>query len=124
MKYFLYLIFIFNSALGYTQQAELKFSDKVHRSGKVAEGEQLKYTYQFTNIGDTPLLFLKYEVACPCTVVTLPEAPILPGEKADVLVEFDTTDKIGYQDRTVTIYSNALKSPHEIRFTINVKIQN
>ena len=93
----------------------------MHRSGKVLEGEVLLYTYQFNNDGDAPLIFLKYEVACPCTVVKLPEAPILPGKKADVFVEFDTKDKIGYQDRTVTIYSNALKSPHEIRFTVNVK---
>ena len=95
--------------------------DKVHRSGKVIEGEILQYTYQFTNSGDDPLIFLKYEVACPCTVVTLPEAPILPGEESTVFVQFDSKDKIGYQDRTVTIYSNALKSPHEIRFTVNVK---
>ena len=124
MKYFLYLIFILNSALGYAQQAELKFTDKVHRSGKVIEGEQLDYTYRFTNNGDAPLIFLKYEVACPCTVVNLPEAPILPGVDATILVRFDTTDKIGYQDRTVTIYSNALKSPHELRFTANVKNKN
>lgn len=106
------------------QQAELKFSDKVHRSGKVIEGELLQYNYQFTNNGDAPLIFLKYEVACPCTVVNLPEAPILPGEEAAIFVQFDTTDKIGYQDRTVTIYSNALNSPHEIRFTANVKNEN
>lgn len=124
MKYFLLLIFVFNSALGYAQKAELKFTDKIHRSGKIIEGEKIHYTYQFTNNGNAPLIFLKYEVACLCTVVKLPEAPILPGEKEDVLVEFDTTDKIGYQDRTVTIYSNAVKSPHEIRFTINVINKN
>jgi len=121
MKHFLFLIFIFNSALSFSQQAELKFSDKVHRFGKAIEGEQLQHDYQFINNGDAPLVFLKYEVACPCTVVSLPEAPILPGKEATVLVQFDTTDKIGYQDRTVTIYSNAHESPHEIRFTVNVK---
>ena len=121
MKYLLLLIFIFNSALGYAQQAELKFSDKIHRFGKVIEGEQLQYNYQFTNNGDAPLVFLKYEVACPCTIAIMPEAPILPGEDSNILLKFDTTDKIGYQDRTVKIYSNASESPHEIRFTVNVK---
>lgn len=121
MKILLLFIFLINSALSLAQQAELKFTDKVHRSGKVIEGEQLQYAYQFTNSGDAPLIFLKYEVACPCTVVTLPEAPVLPGEESTVSVQFDSKGKIGYQDRTVTIYSNALKSPHEIRFTVNVK---
>jgi hypothetical protein len=120
MRITLLLIFIFNSALSFSQQAELKFKDKVHRFGKVNEGVQLSYAYRFTNTGDTPLIFLKYDVACVCTVVDFPEAPVLPGENGLVLVQFDTSGKIAYQDREITIYSNAIKSPHKIRFTVNV----
>jgi hypothetical protein len=115
------LILFFNSALGFSQQAELKFKDKVHRFGKVIEGDQLQYSYRFTNSGKTPLIFLKYDVACTCTIVTFPEAPVLPGEDGLILVQFDTKGKIAYQDRRITIYSNALESPHNIRFTVNVK---
>jgi len=115
------LIFIFNSALGISQQAELKFKDKIHRFGKVTEGVQLKYAFRFVNTGDAPLNFYKYKVACSCTVIEFPEAPINPGEEGDVLLRFDTNGKIAYQDRTVSIYSNAIKSPTEIRFTVTVK---
>jgi hypothetical protein len=114
------LIFIFNSALGFSQQAELKFKDKVHRFGKANEGVQLEFSYRFVNTGNAPLIFYKYEVACACTIVGFPEVPILPGEEGLVLVQFDSNGKIAYQDREITIYSNALKSPHKIRFTVNV----
>jgi hypothetical protein len=114
------LIFIFNSALGFSQQAELKFKDKVHRFGKTDEGVQLEFAYRFVNIGDAPLIFHKYQVACTCTIVVFPEAPVLPGEEGLVLVQFDSNGKIAYQDREITIYSNSLKSPHKIRFTVNV----
>jgi len=107
--------------LGISQQAELLFKDKIHRFGKVAEGTQLEYFYRFSNKGDAPLIFYKYNVACKCTVVDLPNAPVLPGEEGVVIVRFDTNGKIAYQDRVVTVYSNAIKSPHEIRFTVNVK---
>ena len=123
MRLNLLLIFIFNSALGFSQQAELKFKDKVHRFGKVEEGAQLDYSYRFTNTGNAPLIFYKYEAACACTIIDFPDAPILPGEKGVVSVSFDTKGKIAYQDRNVTIYSNALKSPHDIRFTVYVKTE-
>lgn len=121
MRTIVLLFVIFNSALGFSQQAELKFKDKVHRFGKVDEGVQLNYSYRFTNTGDAPLIFYKYETSCTCTIVDFPDAPIIPGENGMLTVSFNTIGKIAYQDRIVTIFSNALKSPHEIRFTVMVK---
>lgn len=81
----------------------------------------MDYSYHYTNTGDVPLIFYKYETSCACTVDDLPDVPILPGENGIVSVSFDTNGKIAYQDREITIYSNALESPHEIRFTVKVK---
>ena len=121
MKVFLLTILILNSALSIAQQAEFKFQDKVQRLGKVIEGEIIESSFSFTNVGDEPLIITDCEVACECTEVIFPKEPILPGESKEIIVKFDTNGKIGYQDRTITIHSNAKKSPAKIRFTLTVK---
>lgn len=97
-------------------QPEIKFIDKVQKFDKVDEGEQLEFRFDFINEGDEPLLISNIEVACPCTKFEYPKTPIAPGEKNAVLVRFDTSNKIGYQDRELVITSNSKKSPIKIRF--------
>jgi hypothetical protein len=121
MRLALLIVFILNSALSYSQQAEFKFKDKTHRFGKVKEGEVIQTTFYFTNNGDAPLIINTYEVACECTNVVFPKEPILPGENAEIKVVFDTKGKIGYQDRSVFLISNSKNKRDKIRFTVIVK---
>ena len=121
MRFILFTLIILNSALSIAQQAEFKFKDKVQRLGKVNEGEVINTAFTFTNTGDSPLIISDYKVACTCTKVSFPQEPILPGNTGEIKVNFDTSGKIGYQDRTITLLSNAEESPTEIRFTLNVK---
>ena len=121
MRIILFTLFILNSALSFSQQAEFKFKDKVVRVGKVAEGELVNMVFRFSNTGDAPLIINDYKVACTCTKVFFPTEPILPGSENEIKVTFDTNGKIAYQDRSITLLSNASNSPTTIRFTINVK---
>lgn len=89
--------------------------------GKIVEGDTLFIDYTFTNTGEAPLIISNYEVACSCTEVIFPQEPILPGKEGNIKVSFDSDDKIGYQDRTISLYSNAPNSPFKIRFTVSVK---
>ena len=121
MKEFILLYLLLYSVPGIAQETELKFKDHTHRFGKIAEGEVIEHTYVFTNVGDMPVIFNTYKVACACTIVDLPQKPVLPGQQGTIVVHFDTAGKIAYQDREITIFSNAKKSPHKLRFTVNVK---
>jgi hypothetical protein len=121
MRFLLITLFILNSALSYSQQAEFKFKSKVHRFGKVIEGEKISTQFSFTNVGDAPLLINNYEVACTCTKVEFPAKPILPGESGEITINFDSKGKMGYQDRTIKLFSNAKDSPFELRITMVVK---
>ena len=121
MRFILLSLLILNSALSFSQQAEFKFNEKVQRLGKVNEGEVVKTSFTFINKGDAPLVINEYKVACTCTVVQFPYKPVLPGEEGELSVSFDSDGKTGYQDRTISILSNASKSPHEIRITLTVK---
>ena len=101
-------------------KADFAFDKEVIKLGKVKEGEVLNFEYSFTNSGTEPLLITDIKVACTCTKFEFPKSPIAPGEKQVIKVSFDTKNKIGYQDRTLEIFSNAKKSPKVIRFKVDV----
>lgn len=111
------LIFVHAFSQG---KADFSFEKEVLKFGKVKEGEILNFEYPFINSGTEPLLISDIKVACTCTKFEYPKSPVAPGEKALIKVSFDTNNKIGYQDRTLEIFSNAKKSPKIIRFKVDV----
>jgi uncharacterized protein (DUF58 family) len=117
------LIFIFGlvllsalSCLAQTGKADFKFESEVYKFGKVKEGEVIEFTYAFTNTGTEPLIIQDIKVTCGCTVPDYPKAPVAPAQTGEIKVKFDTTNKIGYQDRTLEIISNAKNSSQKLRF--------
>ena len=109
-----------NSVLA-TSQAEFSVLKKTINHGKVKEGIVLSFDYEITNTGAEPLIFKDYKVACSCTKATLPEKPVMPGEKVKVNVTFDTKDKIGFQDRIIEVNSNAKNGLMKLRFKVTVQ---
>lgn len=101
-------------------QSKIDIDKSTVKFPKTKEGIELKHSYKLTNVGDSPLLIQKYEVACTCTKATFPKTPILPNESVDVVVTFDTKNKIGWQDRIITLYSNSKNSPTKIRFKVMI----
>lgn len=84
------------------------------------EGKQLSHVFKFKNSGDEPLIINDYKVACSCTKAEFSKSPILPGTESEILITFDTNGKHGYQDRVISIYSNANKSPVKLRIKVYV----
>ena len=101
-------------------QAKIKIDNPTFKFPKTKEGKLLKHNYIITNTGNTPLLINNYEVACPCTKLLFPHSPIPPGKTDTLTVTFDTNGKISWQDRTISVYSNAENSPTKLRFKVMV----
>ncbi|HRE98638.1 MAG TPA: DUF1573 domain-containing protein [Flavobacteriales bacterium] len=120
MRFFLVLYLLLNSALANAQAAEFSFSDRNLKLAKTPEGKVIQFEYPFTNSGKSPLIITEIKVQCPCTTFEYPKDPIPPGGSGVIRVSFDTAGKIGYQYRTLIVYSNALKSPVELRFRVMV----
>lgn len=121
MKLFAIILIAISSALGYGQEAELRFEKKAHKFPDTHEGALLEHTFVFENRGDAPLVFNEYKVTCPCTKVTFPEAPVLPGQTGEVVVTFDTKGKYYFQDRIIEIYSNSKRGTEKLRIKVMVK---
>ena len=75
------------------------------------QGESVTYDFKFTNTGSEPLIISKAEGSCGCTVPIWPKEPIMKGQTAGVKVTFNSTGKLGVQDKTVTLTSNAATNP-------------
>ena len=122
MKLFFAIILIaMSSALGFGQEAELRFNKKVHKFPDVDEGVVLEHVFTFENAGSAPLIFKDYKVTCPCTKVYFPDKPIAPGQSGEVKVTFDTKGKSYYQDRIIEIFSNSKKGTEKLRIKVFVK---
>ena len=120
MRLFFAIIIAMNSAFVLTDGAEFSFKERAFKFPDTHEGVLLEHDFAFTNTGDEPLVISKYTVACSCTKITYPEAPVSPGESGIIHLTFDTNGKYGFQSRKVYITSNASKKPLTISFKVTV----
>ncbi len=74
--------------------------------GTIDEGEKVSHVYKFTNTGEEPLIISNAKGSCGCTVPKWPKDPIAPGEKGEILVEFNSKNKKGKQSKRVTLTAN------------------
>jgi hypothetical protein len=56
--------------------------------GKLEVGRKMRHSFRVTNGGDFPLVLAKRESSCICTLAELDETTILPGESAEVTLEW------------------------------------
>jgi hypothetical protein len=80
-----------------------------HDFGKITQGEVVEHTFYFTNTGNEPLIITDVVVSCGCTTPKgWPKDPVMPGGKGELTVAFNSTGKIGMQNKPITIVSNAV----------------
>jgi len=127
-----YLLLIAVIGLGFSafaQQASQKasgpvitFEKKTHDFGDIVQGDKVEETFKFTNTGNEPLIITNVQVTCGCTTPKgWPRDPVAPGGKGEITLAFNSTGKIGKQNKTVTVISNAANADGgQITFTTNV----
>ncbi len=85
--------------------AILIFKTEVIDYGTVNQNSDGTRFFTFTNEGDAPLLITKVKTSCGCTVPSYSKTPILPGEKGELEIKYDTK-KLGAFTKTITVTSN------------------
>tara|TARA_R110002124_G_scaffold241687_4_gene406908 strand:+ start:17243 stop:17635 length:393 start_codon:yes stop_codon:yes gene_type:complete len=110
-KYILFLFLVGSTISSFGQNSnttkpEFKFKTEVINYGKIVKNSNGKRTFEFTNIGKSPLIISDIKTSCDCTVPKIPTAPIMPGEKGYITVSYDTY-KLGGFSKQITIFSNA-----------------
>ena len=87
-------------------KASMSFEDTNYDFGNINTGEKVTHVYKFTNNGNAPLIIHNATSTCGCTVPEIPLEPIAPGDTGSILVHYDSTGKVGSQNKTVTIQTN------------------
>ena len=101
----LFLIIGLLFSVGISAQ-EFQFEKEVINYGKIEKNSNGERTFIFTNIGNKPLIIKNIQSTCGCTIPKKPEKPIMPGEKGEIKVAYNTK-LIGRFTKQIVIFSNA-----------------
>lgn len=94
------------TARGFAQEP-LVFDTPTWDFGMIREVDgRVSHTFTGENRGDRPLVILDVVTSCGCTVPSFSQRPILPGQKTQITVTYDPTNRPGRFDKSLTVYSS------------------
>ena len=116
-KFWLLLLCGLGSGLLSAQPA-LRFEVTEQNAGKIPEqGGVVTRTYRYTNEGDAPLLVIDSKVSCSCTKVEFSKKPLMPGQKAEIIVRYDPRKQpAGKIYKAIQLFSNDPAGRHILIF--------
>jgi hypothetical protein len=92
----------------------MKFEKESHDFGKIKQGDKVSYDFKFTNNGKSPLIITDAVASCGCTTPEWPKTPVKPGESGLIKVVFNSTGKMGLQDKQITITANTVPAQNMV----------
>ena len=98
------------------QIGEISFESEVVDYGKIAQNENGLRVFKFKNTGTAPVVISRVKTSCGCTLASKPEQPVLPGETAQIEVNYDTK-RIGKFSKSITVESNAKNPRMQLKIT-------
>ena len=78
--------------------------------GEMNQKESMSTEFVIKNTGDAPLLIRSAKGSCGCTVPEWPKEPVAVDDEAIIKVTFNSGNKKGKQNKTVTLITNAIPS--------------
>ena len=98
----------------------IEFESMDHDFGTITEGQKVAYEYKFKNNGTAPLIIQTAQPSCGCTAPDWTRDPIPPGGTGFVKAEFDSKNKVGPQNKTITVTANTYPKQTTLKFKASV----
>lgn len=104
-------------------KGNIEFIASSYDFGTIEEGKIIEHSFEFVNSGESPVIVSRVVTSCGCTTSDFTTTPVLPGEKGNVTVKFDSNGQAGKQQKIITIQSNAENNIEtiELKGTVNKK---
>lgn len=71
-------------------------------------------TFKYENKGTKPIHINNVRTSCGCTTAALAKNDVAPGEKGEIVATLKTGDRVGMQQKTVTVETDDAKTPQTI----------
>ncbi len=98
----------------------ITFEEKLHDFGTIKDGDVVEHVFSFVNEGEAPLIISDAKATCGCTVPEWPRTPIAVGETGEIKVRFNSKNKPGVQNKTVTLTANTWPTTTRVQIKANV----
>ena len=98
----------------------ITFDESLHDFGTIKDGDVVEHVFTFTNNGQAPLLISDAKATCGCTVPEWPRTPIAIGETGEIKVRFNSKNRPGIQNKTVTLTANTWPATQRVQIKANV----
>ncbi len=85
---------------------KIVFEEDYFDFGTIKQGEILSHTFFFKNVGDGDLMILDAIPSCGCTTPKYTKEPVLPGQRGQIELQFDSDGWLGLQMKDVTLKFN------------------
>jgi hypothetical protein len=85
----------------------ITFEETKYDFGTIVQGGVVDHVFKFKNTGTSPLVISNIGVSCGCTTPEWTKDPVMPGKTGSITAHFNTTGKLGMQNKVLTIESNA-----------------
>lgn len=105
-----------------SSNAEMAFEKESHDFGDINQGDAVKHTFKFTNTGTDALVISDIKTTCGCTTPQWTRDPVMPGERGEIVVQFNSSGKIGKQHKVVTIITNAKEPVKRVSIDANILV--
>ncbi len=100
--------FTMANAQGNQKMADIKFDVLTYDFGTFSEDNATQtFVFNFTNVGDAPLVVNQAIASCGCTVPVYTTKPVMPGKKGEIKVTYNGKGKFpGHFKKSITVRTN------------------
>ena len=98
----------------------IEFDQTEYDFGTIVEGEKVQGVFNVKNAGKVDLIITNVKPSCGCTTPDWTKEPIAPGASGEIKFEFNSANRVGKQNKSITVKSNAEKITQIIRIKGNV----
>lgn len=93
---------------GQAEAPKMVLTTTEHDFGLMALGDAPRsFDFEFTNMGNAPLVVIRTQTSCSCIKVVFPKKPIKAGEKGVICVTYNPNKDAGAFSKGIHIFTNS-----------------
>jgi hypothetical protein len=121
-KFMLTLVVAVVAFTGFAQNSAKKAEDVVkfkevrYNFGKIKQGVPVTHDFEFTNIGNEPVIIETATASCGCTTPTWPQQPVMKTKADRIKAGFNAAAP-GAFEKTVFVKIKGVDAPFELKIS-------